>query len=846
MDDYQGLKAAMIAAYQSMPNSYWHEHHIQALLDKFPEGQVVLKVNDEFAGCALAIIVDGDTIETHHTYAQITGNYTFDTHNPNGDTLYGIDIFVTPGFRGLRLGRRLYDYRKELCEKLNLKGIAFGGRIPNYYKYAKELSPKDYIEKVRLKEIHDPVLNFQLSNDFHPVKLLKGYLEGDKASSEYAVLLEWDNIYFEKPSEMARTIKTVVRLGLIQWQMRPYKDEKELIQQAEYFIDALSGYRSDFALFPEFFNAPLMAKFNHLNEPDAIRKLAGYTDKLVEEFAKLSVSYNINIITGSVPEIVDNKLYNVGYLCQRNGSVQRYEKLHVTPDEAKIWGMGGGTDLRAFDTDCGRIGILICYDIEFPELSRILANDGIDILFVPFLTDTQNGYSRVKHCAQARAIENECYVAIAGSVGNLPKVHNMDIQFAQSMVFTPCDFAFPNNGIKAEATPNTEMILIADVDLGLLRELHNFGSVRNLKDRRLDLFELKRNKMNKLNIPAAINLKILLLAWVLFVLCPALHGQTKNSREDYINLYKGVAVIEMERTGIPASITMAQGILESGNGNSTLARKANNHFGIKCHSTWTGQKVYHDDDKKNECFRKYNAAEESYQDHSDFLVSTPRYKFLFELDVLDYKAWAKGLKKAGYATARDYDHMLIKIIEEHQLFYLDKQSTTLEMKLSGFQQPSGSSGVKLNNNVKYVIMQPGESILSVAKRHDKFRKELIKYNDLSNGLELRAGDTVYLQPKRNKAARGKETHVASGQETLNEISQQYAVKLKKLVRYNHAAPTDVPEKGTEVYLRGRRPFNMPVLNSTNEKPGGPAKEKPIDNQEKSSDESEFEFKFNDN
>jgi predicted amidohydrolase len=156
--------------------------------------------------------------------------------------------------------------------------------------------------------------------------------------------------------------------------------------------------------------------------------------------------------------------------------------------------MQKGKQLKVFDTDCGKIGILICYDVEFPELSRLLAEEGMDILFVPFLTDTQNGYSRVRNCAQARAIENECYVAIAGCVGNLPKVHNMDIQYAQSMVFTPCDFAFPANGVKAEATPNTEMILIADCDIGLLRELNQFGSVRNLRDRRKDIYELKKTK----------------------------------------------------------------------------------------------------------------------------------------------------------------------------------------------------------------------------------------------------------------------------------------------------------------------------------------------------------------
>ena len=193
-----------------------------------------------------------------------------------------------------------------------------------------------------------------------------------------------------------------------------------------------------------------------------------------------------------MPEIVDNSLYNAGYLCKRDGGIERFEKVHVTPDEARVWGLKGGNVIKTFDTDCGKIGILICYDVEFPELSRILADEGMHILFVPFLTDTQNGYSRVRNCAQARAIENECYVAIAGSVGNLPKVHNMDIQYAQAMVFTPCDFAFPSNGVKAEATPNTEMILIADVDIDLLRELNQFGSVRNLNDRRKDLYLLKK------------------------------------------------------------------------------------------------------------------------------------------------------------------------------------------------------------------------------------------------------------------------------------------------------------------------------------------------------------------
>jgi predicted amidohydrolase/GNAT superfamily N-acetyltransferase len=490
IDDYQELKEAMILSYQHMPASYWKEHHISKLLSVFPEGQIVVKVDGQIAGCALSIITEQRKVDYPHTYREITGNYTFDTHTPKGDILYGVDIFIKPEFRGMRLGRRMYDFRKELCEKLNLKGIVFGGRIPNYHKHADTLTPKKYIEKIRAKEIDDPVLNFQLSNDFYPVRILKNYLEGDELSKEFAVLLKWENIYFEMKSKKTQVNKTVVRLGLVQWQMRPYKSIEDLMEQVEFFVDALSGYKSDFALFPEFFNAPLMAKYNDLSEPDAIRELAKYTETIVNEFLKLSVSYNINIITGSMPEIINGSLHNTGYLCRRDGSVERYEKIHVTPDEDRVWGLKGGDQVKAFDTDCGKIGILICYDVEFPELGRILADEDIDILFVPFLTDTQNAYARVRYCAQSRAIENECYVAITGSVGNLPKVQNMDIQYSQSMVFTPCDFPFPVNGIKSEATPNTEMILICDVDLDLLTELHNFGSVRNLKDRRHDIYKV--------------------------------------------------------------------------------------------------------------------------------------------------------------------------------------------------------------------------------------------------------------------------------------------------------------------------------------------------------------------
>jgi predicted amidohydrolase/GNAT superfamily N-acetyltransferase len=487
--DYNEVQELMKICYPKIKDPAWSRDELKKLTTIFPEGQIVIKIDGKIVACAISVIIDYSRFDDDHKYLDITANDTFSTHTNKGDTLYGLDVMVHPEYRGMRLGRRIYNYRKEFCENMNLRRIVIGGRLPNFHKFD-DITAREYIEQVRKKEIHDPVLNFQLSNDFHVKRVVKNYLPEDEASESYAAILEWYNIYYSKPTATYEPEKSVVRLGLVQWGMRPYKSYDDLTEQIEYFVDAVSGYQADFVLFPEYINAPLMAEYNHMSEPDAIRALAGYTERLRDTFADFAVTYNTNIITGSMPEFRDELLKNVGYLCKRNGEIEKYEKIHVTPDEVKVWGMSGGSHIKTFETDAGNIGILICYDIEFPELSRLLALEGMDILFVPFLTDTQNGYSRVRNCAIARAIENECYVAVAGSVGNLPKVHNMDISFAQSVVFTPCDFSFPTTGIKAEATPNTEMILIVDVDLNLLKELHEFGSVRTLKDRRTDIYEL--------------------------------------------------------------------------------------------------------------------------------------------------------------------------------------------------------------------------------------------------------------------------------------------------------------------------------------------------------------------
>jgi len=495
-EDYLGLKEAMIEAYAGIGGDYWQAEDIRTLLNIFPEGQLCVLVDGKVVATALTIIVDYKKYGDSHTFKEITGNYTFNTHFPAGDVLYGIEIFVAPEYRGLRLGRRLYDRRKDLCEKLNLRAIIAGGRIPNYKHFAHEISPREYIERVKLKEIYDPTLTFQMSNDFHVRKILKEYMPGDTESKEYATLLEWNNIYFQDKQELGTIRKEMVRLGLVQWQMRLFRNFHALLEQVEYFVDAVSDYKSDFIVFPSLFNAPLLAEFNHLGEAKAVRELARYTEPLREKFIEYAMAYNINIITGSMPIVEDGHLLNVSYLCRRDGTWGSSYKIHPMPSELSAWGMVGGNKLEIFDTDAGKIGILIDYDICFPELARWYARHQVQILFVPFLTDTQNGYNRVRLCAQARAIENECYVAIAGCVGNLPKVNNMDIQYAQAGIFTPTDFAFPVNGVRAEATPNSEMTVVADVDLELLKELHTFGSVQALTDRRADLYEIRFRRMS--------------------------------------------------------------------------------------------------------------------------------------------------------------------------------------------------------------------------------------------------------------------------------------------------------------------------------------------------------------
>jgi len=288
----------------------------------------------------------------------------------------------------------------------------------------------------------------------------------------------------------------------------------------------------------------------------------------------------------------------------------------------------------------------------------------------------------------------------------------------------------------------------------------------------------------------------------------SVYSQTarKTTRQEYIDSYKELAEREMKRTGIPASITLAQGILESGDGNSRLARKANNHFGIKCHD-WKGKKIRHDDDHNNECFRKYKSVYDSYRDHSEFLASKQRYASLFELEPTDYKGWADGLKKAGYATSRDYHKALIKIIEENQLYALDQgveisgETGTQLASVNGFENIGLSRKIYERNRIKYIIANKSDTYYGISEEFDLLPWELKKYNELTEGSKIDSGQILYIQPKRNKAEAGKKTHIVKEGETMYYISQLYGIKLDVLYRKNLMEKSSEPEVSQKLQLR---------------------------------------------
>ena len=293
-------------------------------------------------------------------------------------------------------------------------------------------------------------------------------------------------------------------------------------------------------------------------------------------------------------------------------------------------------------------------------------------------------------------------------------------------------------------------------------------------------------------------MKRYLISLLTIFVCLVLQAQTRNKQyESYIKQYRDLAVEEMKKYRIPASITLAQGLLESGAGQSTLARKSNNHFGIKCGSDWRGKTVSHDDDARGECFRAYKHPKQSYEDQSKFLANRPRYASLFKLDITDYKGWARGLKKAGYATNPRYAEQLIGIIELYDLHKYDRKGGLKWMK----ENPNPHQ-TYIANGLVYIVVRAGDSWKSISKELDISQKKLRKYNDLYKGYALQVGDILYLEKKNRKAGKEHIVHVLRAGESMYSISQKYGIRLKNLYKLNKMDEDDpAPEVGTILRLR---------------------------------------------
>ena len=465
----------------------WRREAFLAQLTRFAPGQVGVELDGALVATSSAMIVTGEDWQQPHTFDEVVDGGLITLHEPEGDTLYGIDLAVSPRHRGMRLARRLYEHRKALMQRLNLRRMFIAGRLPGLSDHP-EMAPEEYVRRVVSKQLVDATLTPQLAQGFLIRRVLRDYLPSDVQSCGHAVLMEWINPEW-LPLGSDRVSQA--RVGAVQYRMRPVTSFEEFEEQCTYFAELGADFRCDFLLYPELLTNQLIPLVPVDRPAQRARSLDQFTARYVELFSRLAMRCNVNIIGGTHLVVEDDQLYNVAYLFHRDGRVDKQYKLHITPAEARWWGVCPGPRVEVFDTDCGKIAILICYDSEFPELGRIARAQGAQVFFVPYNTDVRAGHVRVRTCSMARAIENHVYVVLSGMCGNLPSTDWAEIHYARSAILTPSDLSFPPDGIGAEAGDNVETLLVYDLDFARLRKMQRQGSVRPWVDRRHDLYTLR-------------------------------------------------------------------------------------------------------------------------------------------------------------------------------------------------------------------------------------------------------------------------------------------------------------------------------------------------------------------
>ncbi len=496
-NDIPAIIACQRAAYAGFTDdALCDERNYRMQLASFPQGQILAEFDGQVVGYATSLIVQLDDDSPWYSYSEITGVGTFSTHNPSGDTLYGADIAVHPDYRGHGIAGIIYKERKKILKRFNLRRMVAGGRIPGFRNYEGRITAEEYVEMVTSGEIKDQALTAHLKAGYIVRGVHMAYLS-DAASLNYATFLEMPNPDYNAAKRRIaagtpiRKITRKVRVCAAQYKMRMIDSWEELHQQVKFFVMTADEYHCHFLIFPELFTAQLFSLLPNTEDTrTSVEELSKYTEKYIEMFRTEAMQHGLYIIGGSHPVKSETGIYNVAHLFTPAGDVYTQDKLHITPGERKHWGIQPGNGIKVFETPLARIAIQVCYDIEFPEHSRLLTFAGAEIIFVPFSTDERTSYLRVRYSAHGCAVANVVYVVLAGNVGNLPQVKTFLLNYGQAAICTPSDMAFPANATAAEAEPNTESVVISELDLGDLETQRELGSVRPLRDRRTDLYSV--------------------------------------------------------------------------------------------------------------------------------------------------------------------------------------------------------------------------------------------------------------------------------------------------------------------------------------------------------------------
>jgi len=504
-DDIPAVIDLQVRAFPGLPP--WRAEQLENHLTVFPEGQLVVTDSTETVlGSASSLLIDWDDYAESANWSLITGDGSFTTHNPQGMTLYGADLGVDPIARHLGIGTLFYETRKELIRERGLKRLLTGGRIAGYRAVSGQMTAKEYVAEVVDGKRKDPALSFQLENDLVVLDVVPGYMQ-DIESCGFATVLEWLNPEYTSSVSLQASLQHAaleqaaaesmrgtprprrVRIAAVQYLLRPIASFDDFAHQVEFFVRSAKDYKAHFLLFPEFFTMQLLSYIKEPAPALAVRRLARMAPEYEALFTRLAQETGIYIIGGTHPIFQRGKVFNAAHLFTPNGQVFRQKKVHLTPTESGPYQLSRGHGLYLYHTDFGNIAILVCYDVEFPEVARVMAEAGAEILFVPSCTDGREGFCRVRYCAQARAIENQVYVAMTGTVGNLPLVPYMNTNYGQAAILTPSDYFFARDGIAAEGTINQEQMIVADVDLDLLDEQRVNGSVIPLQDLIKDAYD---------------------------------------------------------------------------------------------------------------------------------------------------------------------------------------------------------------------------------------------------------------------------------------------------------------------------------------------------------------------